>query len=117
RMAKANMRVVVAFTRRGELERAAAQLERVHPRVVEAGDPLPRPGVVGLTRLPIRNGFVSRDLGLALVPDHQLLRRRRAPARRVAPRRRGSRAGGGCPSLPGSRQGTTVAQEDKGTAA
>jgi transcription-repair coupling factor (superfamily II helicase) len=107
RLARSGMRVVVAFTRRGELERAAAQLERVHPRIVEAGDPLPRPGVVGLTRLPIRSGFVSRDLGLALVPDGQVLRRRRAPARRVPAGRRLS-------SLLELRPGDHVVHEDHG---
>jgi transcription-repair coupling factor (superfamily II helicase) len=77
RMARGGQRVVVAFARRGDLERTAHALERTRPGVLGPDDPPPAPGTVAFARLPIRGGLISRDLGLALVPEASIFRRRR----------------------------------------
>jgi transcription-repair coupling factor (superfamily II helicase) len=88
RLARGGRRVVVAFGRRGELERARHQLERTRPLLLDARGELPRPGQVAFAVLPLRRGFVSDDLGLALIPERALFRRRRpAGERRPAARR------------------------------
>ena len=88
RLARTGHRVVVAFGRRGEMERARHQMERTRATVLGESDRLLDPGRVGFTVLPVRHGFLSRDLGLALVPETAIFRRRRAAAaRRPAARR------------------------------
>jgi len=85
RMARARMRVVVGFARRGDLERAAHQMQKVRPVQVGPDDPLlPRPGEVAFARLGLRRGFVSREVGLALVPETAIFRRRRPAEARLA---------------------------------
>jgi transcription-repair coupling factor (superfamily II helicase) len=81
RMARNHMRVLVAFSRRGDLSRALARMERLKPVEVTPGD-LPPPGIVGFAAMPLRTGVISRDLGLAIVPEEQVLRRRRGPTQR-----------------------------------
>ncbi|MEW6581928.1 MAG: transcription-repair coupling factor, partial [Actinomycetota bacterium] len=88
RLARGGHRVLVAFGRRGEMERAQHQLERTRPALLSDRGATLRPGQVGFAVLPVRRGFLSRDLGLALVPEAALFRRRRAAgARRPAARR------------------------------
>ena len=74
-------RLVVCFARRGDMERTQALCNRVKPVILEAGDRVPPAGTVAFTHLDIRGGFVSRDLGLAVVPDAALIRRRKPGAR------------------------------------
>ncbi len=81
RLARTGMRVVLAFARRGDLARALARMARLRPSELPPGE-LPGPGEVGMTTLPVRGGFVSRDLGLAVVPEERILRRRRPAAER-----------------------------------
>jgi transcription-repair coupling factor (superfamily II helicase) len=81
RLARTGLRVVVAFVRRGDLSRALARMERLRPAEIAPGD-LPEPGQVGMTTMPVRGGFVSRDLGLAVVPEDRILRRRRPSQQR-----------------------------------
>ncbi len=81
RLSGGALRVLVCFSRRGDMERAAIQLPRVTPAVIDLAADLPREGSVSLTVLPIRRGFVSRDLGIAVIPEHEILRRRRASER------------------------------------
>jgi transcription-repair coupling factor (superfamily II helicase) len=81
RLTRSGMRVLVTFARRGDLSRAAVRMERLRPAEVEPGA-LPAPGSLGLTALPVRGGFVSRELGLAVVPEERVLRRRRPAAER-----------------------------------
>jgi transcription-repair coupling factor (superfamily II helicase) len=70
------------------MERARHQMERTRPVLLGDGDRDLRPGQVAFSVLPIRRGFVSRDLGLALVPETAIFRRRRAAGeRRPASRR------------------------------
>lgn len=81
------LRVVVCFPRRGDLERAAAQLERAKPKSIRLADESPSPGSVSFAVLPVRRGFISAELGVAVIPEHELLRRRRATSRAPMGRR------------------------------
>ena len=87
RLAAGGLRVLVCFSRRGDLERAAVQLERAKPVTIDLREQAPRPGVVSFTVLPMRRGFVSADLGVAIIPEGELLRRRRATGRPTIGRR------------------------------
>src|SRR5204862_411944 len=69
---RAENRVVVAFTHRGEALRTANLLRRVEARILEPGDPLPDEPELLFAVSPARRGFVWRDLRLALLPDTQV---------------------------------------------
>ena len=75
--------VVVTFPHRGEALRQQQLLRRVSAAMLEAGD-----GPAGLTFAvsPARRGFVWRDLGVALLPDTQVFRKR-PPRATAAPGR------------------------------
>jgi transcription-repair coupling factor (superfamily II helicase) len=81
RLARGGLRVLVTFARRGDLARALARMERLRPAELAPGE-LPGAGRIGLTTLPTAGGLVSRDLGLAVVPEARILRRRRPSAQR-----------------------------------
>ena len=81
RLARSGLRVVVGFARRGDMSRAMARMERLRPQEVEPGE-LPPPGTVAAAPMAVRSGFVSRQLGVAIIPEERILRRRRAPAQR-----------------------------------
>jgi transcription-repair coupling factor (superfamily II helicase) len=89
RLARTGHRVVVAFGRRGEMERARHQMERTRPVLLSDTDRDIQVGQVAFCVLPIRKGFISKALGLALVPETAIFRRRRpAGDRRPAAARR-----------------------------
>jgi transcription-repair coupling factor (superfamily II helicase) len=75
--------VVVAFPHRGEALRQQQLLRRVSAELLEAGD-----GPAGLVFAvsPARRGFVWRELGVALLPDTQVFRKR-PPRATAAPGR------------------------------
>jgi len=75
-------RVVVAFPHRGEALRTQRMLRRVEAGLLEPGDALPRDPALRFAIAPARRGFVWRELGLVLLPDVQVFRKRppRAPA-------------------------------------
>jgi len=87
RLAAGGLHVLVAFTRRGDLERAVRPLERAKPRTINLAQQTPAAGEVSLAVLPIRRGFISADLGVAIIPETEILRRRRASARAPMGRR------------------------------
>ena len=87
RLAAGGLRVLVCFARRGDLERAAVSLERAKPVTIDLADQSPQPGVVSFGVLPVRRGFISADLGVAIIPEGELLRRRRAGGRPTIGRR------------------------------
>jgi transcription-repair coupling factor (superfamily II helicase) len=98
--------VVVAFAHRGEAERQRHLLRRVEASMLaEGGEPK------GLTFAvaPARRGFVWRDLGVALLPDTQVFRRR--ASRTTAP------VGRALASFSDLRTGDYVVHEDHGIAA
>jgi transcription-repair coupling factor (superfamily II helicase) len=103
---RSGQRVVVAFAHRGEALRTQNLLRRVSARVLEPGEPLPTEPEILFAIAPARRGFVWRDLGLVLLPDHQVFRRRVPKERRI-----GGRA---LQSFADLRTGDYVVHEDHG---
>jgi transcription-repair coupling factor (superfamily II helicase) len=103
---RAGQRVVVAFPHLGEALRQQNLLRRVDARLLEAGEGLPNEAEILFAVSPARRGFVWRDLGLALLPDTQVFRKR--PPRE---RRTGGRA---LQSFADLRTGDYVVHEDHG---
>jgi transcription-repair coupling factor (superfamily II helicase) len=97
--------VVVAFPHRGEAERRRALLRRVEAEMLDPGD---TPAGLTFAVSPARRGFVWRDLGVALLPDTQVFRRR--PPRATAP------AGRALASFSDLRTSDYVVHEDHGIA-
>ena len=116
KLVRSGYRTVVAWSRRGEAERAAYNLARVQAPFLD-GRPAPQqPGVV-FAAAGLREGFLAPGLKLAVLPEHRLLRRRRAADR--GPREAGPRAGGGgsaIRSFTDLRSGDAVVHEDHGIA-
>jgi transcription-repair coupling factor (superfamily II helicase) len=104
---RAGQRVVVAFPHRGEALRTQNLLRRVSVRLLEPGEALPSEPEVVFAIAPARRGFVWRDLGLVLLPDHQVFRRRVPKERRLG----GGRA---LQSFADLRTGDYVVHEDHG---
>lgn len=99
-------RVVVAFPHRGEALRTKRLLRRVDAEVLEPPLVVPeRPGVTFVVA-PARRGFVWRELGLALLPDTQVFRKR--------PRRVDARLGRALQSFADLRVGDYVVHQDHG---
>ncbi len=73
--------IVVAFPHRGEALRQQALLRRSHASMLEPGA---APEGLTFAVAPARRGFVWRELGLALLPDTQVFRKR--PRARHRPR-------------------------------
>ncbi len=103
---RAGVRVVVAFPHRGDALRTQNLLRRIEAQLVEAGDELPRDAAVMFAVSPARRGFVWRELGLALLPDTQVFRKR-AP-------RADARIGRALQSFADLRTGDYVVHEDHG---
>jgi transcription-repair coupling factor (superfamily II helicase) len=99
-------RVIVAFPHRGEALRTANLLRRVEPKILEPGDPLPDEPELYFAVSPARRGFVWRDLGLVLLPDTQVFRKRA--------RTRAAPAGRALQSFADLRTGDFVVHEDHG---
>jgi transcription-repair coupling factor (superfamily II helicase) len=105
---RAGQRVVVAFPHRGEALRTQNLLRRVEARLLEPGELLPDEAELLFAVAPARRGFVWRDLGLVLLPDTQVFRKRAARD----PRAR--RAGRALQSFADLRTGDYVVHEDHG---
>ncbi|HLX32494.1 MAG TPA: transcription-repair coupling factor [Gaiellaceae bacterium] len=103
---RSGQRVVVAFPHRGEALRTQNLLRRVEARIFEPGDELPEEPELLFAISPARRGFVWRELGLVLLPDHQVFRRRAPRERRL-----GGRA---LQSFADLRTGDFVVHEDHG---
>jgi transcription-repair coupling factor (superfamily II helicase) len=103
---RAGNRVVVAFPHRGEALRTANLLRRVEPRILEPGDPLPDEPGLFFAVSTARRGFVWRDLGLVLLPDTQVFRKRA--------RTRAAPPGRALQSFADLRTGDFVVHEDHG---
>ena len=97
--------VVVAFAHRGEAERRRHLLNRVEAKLLVEGD---QPVGLSFAVAPARRGFVWRELGIALLPDTQVFRRR--PPRATAP------AGRALASFSDLRTSDYVVHEDHGIA-
>jgi len=105
-MLRQGRRVLVAFPHRGEALRTARLLRKVEAEVVEEAGELPEDPVVRFVVSPARRGFVWRDLGLALLPDVQVFRKR--------PPRADARLGRALQSFADLRTGDFVVHEDHG---
>ena len=103
---RAGQRVVVAFPHRGDALRTANLLRRVEVGWLEEGDELPSEEGLYFAVSPARRGFVWRDLGLVLLPDTQIFRKR-AP-------RGDARLGRALQSFADLRVGDYVVHEDHG---
>ena len=105
-LVRSGQRVAVAFPHRGEALRTQNMLRKVEARLLEPGEPLPAEAELLFTIAPARRGFVWRELGLVLLPDHQVFRRRVPKERRL-----GGRA---LQSFADLRTGDYVVHEDHG---
>ncbi len=108
RLSSGQSRLVVCFARRGDMERTQGQVTTVKPVILDPAGRVPGPGTVAFAHTDLRTGFVSRQLGLAVVPDASLIRRRRPAAR--APLTAGRRI----QSFLDLRVGDYVVHEDHG---
>jgi transcription-repair coupling factor (superfamily II helicase) len=97
--------VVVAFPHRGEALRQQQLLRRVSAHLLEPGE---QPEGLAFAVAPARRGFVWRDLGLALLPDTQVFRKR--------PSRAAAAPGRALQSFSDLRTGDYVVHEDHGIA-
>ncbi len=103
---RAGHRVVVAFPHRGEALRQQNLLRRVEAGTLEPGDELPPDAALLFAVTPARRGFVWRELGLVLLPDTQVFRKR--------PPRADARLGRALQSFAELRTGDFVVHEDHG---
>ena len=103
---RSGQRVVVAFPHRGEALRTENLLRKIKPRLLGLGDKLPEEAELLFVVAPARRGFVWRDLGLVLLPDTQVFRKR--------PPRADARLGRALGSFADLRSGDYVVHEDHG---
>ncbi|HMO00004.1 MAG TPA: transcription-repair coupling factor, partial [Miltoncostaeaceae bacterium] len=81
RLTRGGLRALVTFGRRGDLARALARMERLRATELEPGE-IPEPRAIGMSVTPVRTGMISRELGIAVVPEERILRRRRPSPQR-----------------------------------
>ncbi|HEY7017465.1 MAG TPA: transcription-repair coupling factor [Gaiellaceae bacterium] len=103
---RAGQRVVVAFPHLGEAMRQQNLLRRANARILGDGEPLPREAELLFAVAPARRGFVWRELGLVLLPDTQVFRRRPPRERQIGAR--------SLQSFADLRTGDYVVHEDHG---
>src|SRR3954466_6800921 len=110
KLVRSGYRTVVAWSRRGEGERAAYNLSRLRAGFLDGHPASHEPGVT-FAAASLREGFLAPGLKLAILPEHRLLRRRRAE------RPSGPAAGrGAIASFTDLRAGNAVVHEDHGIA-
>ena len=78
KLVRSGYAAVVAWDRRGEAERAAYNLARLRPRFVDDGDERLGEGLWFAPGARCARGSSRRSCKTAVIPDHRLLRRRRA---------------------------------------
>jgi transcription-repair coupling factor (superfamily II helicase) len=105
-MLRQGRRVFVAFPHRGEALRTQRLLRKVEAEVVEEDRVLRDDPELRFVVSPARRGFVWRDLGMALLPDVQVFRKR--------PPRADARLGRALQSFADLRTGDYVVHEDHG---
>ncbi len=105
-MIRQGRRVVVTFPHRGEALRTQRLLRKVEAAVEEDIDALAQDPSLQFVVSPARRGFVWRDLGLAVLPDTQVFRKR--------PPRADARLGRALQSFADLRSGDYVVHEDHG---
>ena len=105
-MVRQGRRVVVTFPHQGEALRTQRMLRKVEAGVADQVDELASDPSVAFVVSPARRGFVWRDLGIALLPDTQVFRKR--------PPRVDKRLGRALQSFSDLRVGDYVVHEDHG---
>jgi transcription-repair coupling factor (superfamily II helicase) len=105
-LVRSGNRVVVTFAHTGEAQRQAGLLRKVEAPLLETGEALPGEAALRFAVVPARRGFVWRELGLALLPDTQVFRKR--------PPRADARLGRALASFAELRLGDFVVHEDHG---
>src|SRR3954449_13458739 len=110
KLVRSGYRTVVAWSRRGEGERAAYNLSRLRADFLDGKPANHEPGVT-FAAASLREGFLAPGLKLAILPEHRLLRRRRAE-RPAAP----GTAKGALASFNVLSAGDAVVREDHGIA-
>jgi transcription-repair coupling factor (superfamily II helicase) len=107
KLTRSQYRTIVAWGTRAEGERAAYNLARV--KASWNGD-----GPLRFVHARLRDGFIAPALKLAVLPDHRLLRRRRAE--RTGGMDAGRRRRGALRSFADLRTGDIIVHEDHGLA-
>ena len=105
-MVRQGRRVVVTFPHQGEALRTQRLLRKVDATVEGAIAEVPRDPSLAFVVSPARRGFVWRDLGIALLPDTQVFRKR--------PPRADTRLGRALQSFADLRVDDYVVHEDHG---
>ena len=103
---RGGVHVLVAFPHRGEAIRQQSLVKKVHAKVEESDRDLAPEPELRFVVAPARRGFVWRDLGVALLPDTQIFRKR--------PPRSDARVGRALQSFADLRTGDFVVHEDHG---
>ncbi len=113
KLTRSGYRTIVTFARRGEGERAAYNLGRLRVSWLEDSGNGAGNGAAPLTfaHARLQAGFIAPQFHLAVIPEHRLFRRRRAPERPDRTRRRGVLR-----SFADLRTGDIVVHEDHGIA-
>jgi transcription-repair coupling factor (superfamily II helicase) len=111
KLVNSGYRTTVAWARRGEAERAAYNLARVRALFLDGKRAPHEPGLT-FASATLREGFLAPAMKVAIVPEHRLLRRRRAERRTSGPGT-GARA---IASFTDLRTGDAVVHEDHGIA-
>jgi transcription-repair coupling factor (superfamily II helicase) len=109
KLVRSGYRTVVAFSAKGEGERAAYNLGRLKVRWVD--HTAPAGADLAFAEARLRDGFVAPGFQLAVIPEHRLFHRR--PGRAAAP---GARRRGALRSFADLRTGDIVVHEDHGLA-
>ncbi len=108
KLVRSGYRTVVAWARQGEAERAAYNLDRIKATFLDGRQASREPGLA-FAAAALRDGFVSPQMKVAIIPEHRLLRRRRDE------RPAGPRTGAGAiASFTDLRAGSPVVHEDHG---
>jgi transcription-repair coupling factor (superfamily II helicase) len=118
KLTRSGYKTVVTFAVKGEGDRAAYNLGRLKVSWLgdtggPAGPPVEKPGSAPLVfaHARLREGFIAPQFHLAVIPEHRLFRRRRAPDGPVRVGRRGALR-----SFAELRTGDIVVHEDHGVA-
>ncbi len=108
KLVRSGYRTTVAWSNRGEGERAAYNLNRIKASWNGGPEPLK------FVQANLRDGFIAPGFKLAVLPDHRLLRRRRAE--RTGGMDAGRRKRGALRSFADLRTGDIIVHEDHGLA-
>ncbi len=112
KLARSGYRTVLTFPRRGEGERFAYNLGRLKVKwLAEGEESAPGAGTITLAQARLQTGFIAPQFHLAVIPEHRLFHRRRAPESPTRERRRGVLR-----SFADLRTGDIVVHEDHGIA-